>query len=202
MELVGTGNLKNRKLAPLPFKAASPVSVQAYAKAGFSVFSLGPVYVYAGVEDDILERFAADECTERALKGRQVTGGQIHFDHNVLARCEKWNRALSVLDSESFGFFNSWMLAQTFINKLTRRYYVPRKMTAPVLDPVALMNNKQIPIALDIYTVSGIYALIRPKDHSISRKDAKRFIDFERCEPEPHIVAEGKLMLQLTGAAF
>jgi hypothetical protein len=200
MELLGTGNLQSRKLAPIPFKdGAAPASAEALAKEGYAIFALGPLYVYAGIEDDILERFAADECTERALKGRQPVGGQIHFEHNVLARCEKWNKTLTVLDIESYGFFNSWMLAQTFVNRKARKYYVPRKMTAPMLDPLALTHNKQIAIALDVYTVSGIYARICPKCLGGARKDAKHFIDFEKCDPEPHVVTEGKMMLQMTG---
>lgn len=198
MEYLGDGKLYQGKLKELPFKDVLPGSVDALQTEGFVIFSLGPVYVYAGVQHDILEKFAGDECTERALNGRQPCGGTIHFEHDVLVRCEKWNRALNVMDLESYGFFTSWMLSQTFINRPEKRYYVPRRMTAPVLDPLAILAGGHKPVSLDIFTISGIYAVIRPKGFLASRVDTKHFIDFERCAPEPHVVKEGKLLLQMT----
>ncbi len=197
MEYLGTGLLNLKKLDPLPFRNAVPDSCEALWKEGFTIFSLGPLYVYAGVNEDILERFAADDCTDRALKGRKPVGGSIDFEHNVLARCELWNKRLNVLDVESYGLFNDWMLAQTFVNTPAQKYYEPRRMASPILDPLALTQNKQIAIAMDVFTVSGIWSLIRPKVSNVSRKEAKHFIDFEKCSPEPHVAERGKMLLRM-----
>lgn len=194
MEYLGKGDLYKGELKALPFKDTCPDSLEALLAEGFVAFTLGPVYVYAGVQESILERFAGDECVERALK-RQVVAGNIRFKHNVLSRCEQWNVMLDVIDIESWGIFTGWLMSQTFLNRPDRRYYVTRHCHAALLDPLAFDHGKRIPTSLDVFTVSGLYSSIRPIGGGGLHAQAKSYIDFEKLPPEPHIVKEGRILL-------
>lgn len=196
MEYLGSGNLYTGKLQPLPFKAR-PESMEKLCAEGFVLFSLGPLYVYAGIDESILERFAGDECTQKAMQDKPVVAGTLHFQHMILARCEAWNSALDVMAKDAFDFFGSWMLAQTFINRQRKAFFVPRRMDAPVLDPLALEHDKRIPIALPLYSVSGLHSVVRPRGF-MSHAAAPVCIDLERGPPEPHVIEMGTKMLNLT----
>lgn len=199
MELLGKGNIWQGRLAPLPFKTW-PDSLAALEVEGYVMFSLGPLYVYAGVQESLPEIFAGDECTQKALKDKPVVSGICEFQHQILGRCEKWNNVLDVMPRDTFDFFSSWMLTQVFINRVEKTVFVPRRMSAAVLDPLAYAKGKKIPTSLILYSVSGMHSIVRPRGH-MSHDQAKSYIDLERGPPEPHVITMGRAMLDLSEKA-
>ena len=197
MQQVGEGTRYTGKLSGVEFKS-TPDSMAKLYDEGYVLFSLGPLYIYAGINESIPIRFAGDECTQRALKDKPVRHTNISFDHGILARCEMWNNTLDIMDAESYLCFKSWMLAQVFMNRVKKDVLVPRCCSAPVLDPLAFEINKQIPTSMDVFCTSGMYSRIVPKGSVTDYKQTKSFIDLERLQPEPIVIQMGKAMLTVS----
>jgi hypothetical protein len=197
MELVGEGAMPHK-----PLKEPKIGDVNRFANLGelesegFTAYVLGPVYVYAGVEESIPERFAAEPVKNRPP---DVSGSWFEFSHAVIARCEHWNYRMEYMDTKSYEYFRIWMLGQVFINRPKRNVYVPRRYLAPVLDPFAFCNNIGKPTSIEVYSVSNLDYLLRPKCELPSFESAKFFVDFEKRPPEPDVLELGKALLESVG---
>lgn len=179
----------------VPAGIATCSSLKALELEGYTAFSLGPVYVYAGVNESIPSRF----CQEN-IPGRKsdVYGTTIHFERPVIARCQNWNYILDVMDTKNFQWFKQWMLANQFASRENKTFFVPRHYRAPLLDPIALDKlEKQIPTALDVFTVSGLKGLMRPVCELTAYTQAKSYIDFNILPPEEDVVVMGRTTLKL-----
>ena len=197
MELVGEGQMPHKPLRePRLGDANRFASLGEIEKEGFTPFILGPLYVYAGIGESIPERFAAEPIKNRPA---EVYGSWFEFQHPVVARCEHWNYRLDYMDTKSYEYFKIWILAQVFVNRPKRQIFVPRRYPAPLLDPFAFVNNVGRPISIDVYTISGLEFLLRPKCELPTFESAKFFVDFEKKPPEPDVVEMGKAMLETVG---
>lgn len=196
MELIGEGSAPHKALREPKLGNANRFSSLAeLEKEGFTAFVLGPVYVYAGVGESIPERFAAEDIKNRPA---EVHGAWFEFDHPLVARCEHWNYRLDYMDLKSYEYFKIWMLAQVFVNRQKRDVIVPRRYSAPILDPFAFVNNIGKPVSIDLYTVSTLQYLLRPRCEMPSYESAKFFVDFEKKPPEEDVVTMGRAMLEAT----
>ena len=167
-------------------------SVQSFAQLhslGFVPFTLGPVYVYAGIQDDLIKSFAGETQ-------REVLSTTLQFERAVLCRCQEWNYILQVMDLENYRQFKNWMQALQPIDRRQKRFFVVRRFDAPVLDPLLLDQAGQTqPTHLDVFSVSGLESLIKPKDSIQAFASAPREIDLLRLAPEPDVLVLGKAAL-------
>ena len=180
-------------------------------KEGLTPFALGPIYVYAGVQEDIVRRFASEQPKQvRHYDVKEgvgyiprdytlnVRGMVLEFNHPVLTYCKEWNFLVNVLDSQSYMHFKKWMLAQQFANRLERKFFVPRLFAPPVLDPLALeAKGVSIPVSLDVYSVSRMRGVLYPKDIGLPKEQAKRSIEFVHRPPEEDTIKLGSAALKL-----
>ena len=105
-------------------------------KEGITPFALGPIYVYAGVQEDIVRRFVSEQ-PKKAMHyeikagvgyipredNLEPRGAVLEFKHDVLTFCREWNTVLNVLDSQSYMHFKKWLLAQQFANRAERKFF-------------------------------------------------------------------------------
>lgn len=178
---------------------------------GLTPFALGPVYVYAGVQEDIPRKFAAEfdgKVMERnEIKNKvltkisdklEVRGTTMHFDRIVLARCQDWNFILNLMDSISYIYFKKWLLEQQFVNRAEKKFFVPRLFSAPVLDPLLLdIKGVAIPTALDVYSVSGFKGVMKPLCNVDNVAKVMSFVDFKIEPPEEEVQVLGRAALNI-----
>ncbi len=197
-----------------PYRVAAHRGMTSFAeleKNGLTPFALGPIYVYAGVQEDIPRRFASEfdgkvmERNEivnkqlRVLRDKlEVRGNTMHFDRPVLARCQGWNTILNILDSISYVYFKKWMLEQQFVNRVEKKFFVPRLYSTPILDPLALdVKGLAIPTSLDVYALSGFKGVMKPRGNLNDKTKAQAFVDFEILPPEEDVVVLGRQALNI-----
>lgn len=193
-ELVGEGNAPSRPLKDPGLGTGDKFSsLEELAKAGFTVFSLGPVYVYAGVGDSIPERFAGEKIKNRP---ETVSGTWFEFRHPVVARCENWNYRLECMDLKSYEYFKLWMLSQIFINRRENTIFVSRRYPAPVFDPFAFAHDEGRPVSIDVFTISSPSFLLRPRCELPSYQKTMFYVDFDRKPPEQDVVELGKTLVE------
>lgn len=196
MDLISDGESRHEQLEPVTFDRDKVKSLETLKELGFVAYSLGPIYVYSGVHESIPERFAAEcDIPDRPDK---VRGASLDFKHYVLARCELYNKRLEIMDSVAYPFFQSWMLAQMFVNRDQKNVYVPKRYLCPVLDPLAYEAGSKVPASIDVYTTSSMRSLLRPVCEAHAG-NVNSLIDFERRDPEESVVTDGKKILQVMG---
>lgn len=180
-------------------------------KNGLVPFALGPVYVYAGVQEDIPRRFASEfdgkvmernEIRNKVLTTLQdrleVRGNTAHFDRPVLARCQDWNYILNIMDAVSYVYFKKWLLEQQFVNRAEKKFFVPRLYSAPILDPLILdVKGLAVPASLDVYALSGFKGVMKPKGNLANKAEAQAFVDFQILPPEEDVVVLGRQALNI-----
>jgi hypothetical protein len=183
------GNVKKLSLK-------SPASMNELIQDGLIPFTVGPVYVYAGVDDDIINRFAG----ENILGLKEVRVATFPFQHAVLVRCELWNYEIQAMDKDSYEKFQQWMQIQLFINKKEKNIFAPRLYRPPLMDPFAYQkNNTRTPTAMDVYSVNSMKSSLVPLSFIDNKVLTNTYIDFQRLGPEPEIVELGKKMLETVG---
>jgi hypothetical protein len=172
-------------------------SMEELRGSGYVLFALGPVYVYAGIDTDLMRAFGSEEFMKG--KPKDTRGMHVFFETPVLGKCDTWNFVLNVMDSESFPWFKQWLHAQQFCNRVSKRFYVVRHWVVPVLDPLALQaKDRPVAEAMDVFTVSGMKGLMRPRGFNAPSKNVKmlnRFIDFEVAPPEEDVQVLGNAAL-------
>lgn len=173
-------------------KIESVDSFKELSGAGFTAYSLGPVYVYAGVQDCLPEAFAAEQTS------KDVRGTILHFERPVIARCEQWNTMLEVMDTESFQFFMSWMMALQLVDRQAGRFSLVRHYRAPLFDPIAA-DKKQVflPITLDVFCPSSLQCDIKPKAWVSDPKKVPFYVDFEMRKPDSEVVKIGAAAMSM-----
>jgi hypothetical protein len=192
MELVGEDNTK---FEPVSTKSKNNYNFGSFEEAnrdGYVLFSLGPLYVYASIQESIIDRFRSEH------KDIEMKHDNIYFDRNVVARCEKWNYVLELMDRAVYPYFQQWMLAQIFMLREERNIIVPRRFLTPILDPFLFDKGIRKPASMDVYTVSSMKKLLRPKCE-VSFEEAPSYIDFEFRAPEQEVISLGESMLPMVG---
>lgn len=168
-------------------------SFEELRREGFTPFSVGPLYVYAGVQESLPSAFAA---APKADRPGEVSGNTIHFDRPIIARCEQWNFILDVMDTPSFQWFKKWMLGNHFASREKQTYYVSRHYIAPILDPLAMdLQQKAIPSSLDLFSVSGLKGSLKPRTNLTSYDQTKIYVDMYGAPPEEGVIVEGRKVL-------
>jgi hypothetical protein len=205
------GELPSEGPPPKPVQADGAKSLSELDKEGLVAFALGPVYVYAGVREDIVRRFVM-EMDGQTVKSAvvkdhlarieshrlDVRGTTMHFERPVLARCMDWNNILNVMDKESYPHFKKWLLEQQFVNRAEKKFYVVRYYIAPVLDPLTLeLKGLALPAVLDVFSVSGLKGVLRPMGNLSDKTQAKSFVDFEGLPPEEDVIVLGRKALRI-----
>jgi hypothetical protein len=205
------GELPSEGPLPKPVRTDGAKSLSELDEEGLVAFALGPVYVYAGVREDIVRRFVM-EMDGQSVKSAvvkdhlarieshrlDVRGTTLHFDRAVLARCMDWNNILNVMDKESYPHFKKWLLEQQFVNRAEKKFYVVRCYAAPVLDPLTLdLKGLALPVTLDVFSVSGLKGALRPLGYLSDKAQAKSFIDFEGLPPEEDVIVLGRKALRI-----
>lgn len=172
-------------------------SMEDLREEGYVLFALGPIYEYTEVQTDLMRAFSAEDH----MKGKpsDIRGMYVFFEEPVLGKCGTWNFVLSVMNVEAFPWFKQWIFAQQFCNREKRRFYVTRHWVVPVLDPLALRaKDKPVAEAVDVFSVSGMKGLMRPKGFGAQTKDVNqlsRYIDFEVVPPEEEVQVLGNAAL-------
>ena len=152
---------------------------------GFTPLSLAPVYVYAGVKHSLLEQFAAEAKVRYNLP--EVTGTTFHFKRTVVARCKGWNNILDVIDTGAFVKFWHWMMAQQYVDRERKLFFVVRRQQAPLLDPIQLdTKGVAVPTKLDVFSVSSNKGQLNVIE--ASKTAVKAYVDFRSNPPEEEIV--------------
>lgn len=172
-------------------------SMEELRENGYVLFALGPVYAYTHIDTDLMRAFGGEEFMKG--KPKETRGIHMYFAEPVLGKCDVWNFVLNVMDAESFPWFKQWLHAQQFCNRLKSRFYVTRHWVVPVLDPLALQaKDKAVAEAMDVFTVSGMRALMRPRNLGVTDKRPEmlsRYIDFEAAPPEEDVQILGNAAL-------
>jgi hypothetical protein len=178
-------------------------------------FALGPVYVYAGVKDDLVEKFK-EEFEGRELSHYEVRNsrlfeekyklsvraGVLRFERAIVARCREWNNLLNILDRRSYLHFTNWLLSQQFVDRAAKRFHLPRRYVSPILDPLAMdVLGMAKPVSLDIYCLSGLRGMIRPELDSVQYDSAKTFVDLKVLPPEEDTILLGRTALNIVREA-
>jgi len=178
-------------------KTDAAASMEELRRDGYVLFALGPVYEYAEVNTDLMRAFGAEDHMKG--KPKETRGIHVYFEEPVIGQCNVWNFVLNIMDSESFPWFRQWMHAQQFCNRAKRRFYVTRHWLVPVLDPLALQSkNMAVAEALDVFTVSGMKGLMRPKNMNATTKNVEqlsRYVEFEVMPPEEEVQVLGNAAL-------
>lgn len=83
--------------------------------SGMILFSLGPVYVYAGVGRDLIAHFQSEtepfECVN------------FMFDQPLFLGLNEWNYFLQAMPYEIFKVFREYMQGLTLIDSVRKRYF-------------------------------------------------------------------------------
>lgn len=164
-------------------------------REGFTVFALGPVYVYGGVQDDLVAAFAAEREPERP---QDVMATLIRFDRPVIAACREWSFILNVMDLHSFAWFKKWMLALQLIDRRRDAFWLIRHYLAPMLDPILLDSDKGRKAEfVDVFCPSGMRGRIVPVTGLSRFEDAPEYIKFTVEQSEPEVVRLGRAALEV-----
>jgi len=190
----------SQSLKPEPGRVLEPKltkigSLAEVAAEGFSVFALGPIYVYGGVQDDLVAAFAAERDPGRP---QDVSATVIRFDRPVLSACKEWSFTLNVMDSENFEWFKKWMLGLQLIDRRRKTFWLTRHHMAPVLDPFLLDAGKgRLPAHLDLFSLSGMQGQIVPVHALELYEQAPEIIKFFVRTPDPEVVKLGTAALEV-----
>ena len=188
------------KKSPLgqPEDLSKADTLEQVRKAGYELFSLGPVYVYAGVKESLPNKFAEETSDDVEGRSKDIRGTTVHFERPIVARCAEWNMILDIMDTESFQWFKKWMLSMQFTDRVARTFYVPRHYVAPVLDPIAFDRlNQSIPSGLDVFSVSGMKGSLRPVMGFTDKSKVKSYVDFVSAPPDEDVQIMGKKVLDI-----
>jgi hypothetical protein len=208
---MGPGDLPSEGPPLKPVRTEGAKSLAELDEEGLVAFSLGPVYAYAGVNEDIVRRFSMEldgqTVKDAVIRGGlarieshrlDVRGAHLRFERPVIARCMQWNQVLSVLDKESFPHFKKWLLAQQFVNRAEKKFYVVRHYIAPILDPLALdLKGLAVPASLDVFSVSGLRGSLKPAGNVTDKAHARSYIELEGLPPEEDVILLGRQALQI-----
>jgi hypothetical protein len=163
--------------------------------AGFTAFALGPVYVYGGVQDDLVAAFAAERAPGRP---QDVHATVVRFDRPVLAACKEWSCILSIMDSENFEWFKDWMTRLQLVDRQRQTFWLVRYLFAPVMDPILLdSTGGRQHTSIPVFSLSGMLGRIVPH-HGVSHYDAApEYIRFSVLPPDPEVVKLGSIALEV-----
>ncbi len=194
MSIGSSGNKPEPRRVIEP-KIKSIASFEELAKEGFTMFSLGPVYAFGGVTDDLIAAFAAENKEGR---NQDVLCTTAQFERDVIKRCGPWNSLMYVMDLDNFQWFKSWMLGMQFVNRQAKTFNVVRHHMAPIADPLMMDAGTGVKAAaLPIFCLSGIKAQMVPIAYLKSHKMAPAVVDFHYMSPEPDVVVVGKAALEV-----
>lgn len=182
---------------------------------GYTAYSVGPIYAYAGVSEDIEERFLREAFESRPvdptltalaaagavrpLDKPSATYGTIwQAPRQVIARCESWCTLLAIMDTLSFEWFKQWLLSNTFVSREKRTYAVPRLYEAPVMDPFYwAVHGKEIPTMLHVFSVSSIRWSLKPVTSVLDKALTPSFVDLQVKPPDEDVRKEGAKILKV-----
>jgi hypothetical protein len=187
------------------------------AREGLVPCALGPIYEYAGISDDLLERY----LQEKPVKApKEIRGGLIQLEKPLLYRCGVHGHFLTVIDSESYLYFEDWLLSIQFVDRKQQRFFVPRHFTVPVKDPIARETGFLENTSLNVFTLSGLRGLFKPinvqqvkalytgsiEPNQLQPKDdviksvqgaVLHYVDFRLEPPEEGVIVMGKAALEI-----
>lgn len=163
-------------------------------KAGFEIFSLGPLYVLVGIPHSLTELFAHDY---KRKTGNDVYGTTMRFERQVLVGFGDWDYVLDVMDTTAFPYFCNWIMSNKFTDREGGRYFEPRRCSAPLLDPIEV-DGGRVPADtwLDIFVPSGMQWSLEPKMQQLEHGHAPLTIALGKRPPEPDVVETGKITLE------
>lgn len=189
------------------------------SKEGFTPFSIGTLYVYAGVKEDLVRRFAAEEGGKQVedlrLRGPgdlirnkyklEPRGCHLRFEKPVVTQCgADWGYLLNIIDTQSFPHFKKWLLSQQFVNRAEKKFYIVRHYNVPVVDPLALsLKGLAIPSTLDVFSLSGMKGVLQPRTHLATpdaptlQKQAYPYVIFDHLPPEEDTIKLGAAAFQI-----
>lgn len=190
-------------------------------REGYIPCALGPIHAYAEVTEVLPDCFASEGVIGAP---REVRGMELQLEKSVLAKCGHYGSMLTILDSKSYPYFERWLLSQQFVNREQRKFFVVRRFTVPVKDPIALALGKFEDTKLDVFTLSGFKGVLKPKITQaikalytgvIDPKDLKpndevlkrvqgavpHYIDFSIEPPEEDVIILGRAALEIVDNA-
>jgi hypothetical protein len=194
IELVGDGQRPGSKPLTEPKYGNQPGSLAKLRELGYVAYSLAPLYSHVGVEDYIPGRFAAEDT----MKGHpgEVRGMILQFKHLVVARCGEWGMKIDVMDEKSYVAFQTWLLAQFFVDRTKNLVYIPMFCPMPVADPLAYAVGKREPTTLDVYSFESAKGRMSPIDLGIDRDKVKPYVDFVMKDPSSNTIQITKAVLE------
>lgn len=190
-------------------------SMELLRSLGYVAYSVGPIYAYAGVNEDIEERFLKEKFESgpadpgltalvasgavRAVdKPVDTYGTLLQCSRSVVARCESWSSLLGIMDVASFAWFKKWMLSNTFISREKLTYAVPRHYLAPVMDPISYAaKGIEVPTTLDVFSVSSIRWSLVPVTSVLDKALTPTVVELQVKPPDEAIRAEGAKLLKV-----
>ena len=188
-------------------------SLQLLRELGYTAYSLGPIYAYAGVSEDIEEQFLkekfesgpADPALTALVNSGAVQavsqpvdtyGTILQCARPAIARCESWNMMLGIMDTSSFRWFKKWMLGNTYVSRARKTYAVPRHYLAPVMDPLAFVaRGTDVPETLDVFSVHSVRWSLVPVTNVVDKRLTPTFIELEVKPPDEDVRVEGAKIL-------
>ena len=149
---------------PTVRRARSVGLVQSLAeirKEQFVPFTHGPLYVHGSVPFDIVERFVAETSIEAFMTYYDFTGGPI------ISLPAPYCYRLFVMDDTAYPHFCKWLETVEICNATKKELIVPRRVTAPIIDPFVKMIGASVPPPelIDVWTVSRMDCQIMPVTH-------------------------------------
>lgn len=184
-------------------------SFQELEDAGFKAFSLGPIYVYACVEQDIMLHFLETQDPTQAVdpvmsklvqagaiqahdRPRETFGTHMFFDRLIIKHCVQWANILNVMDVVSYEWFKKWMMANTYVSRQHRKYFEPRLYTAPIIDPIAYDARQEIiPSSLDVFSVCSMKWSLAPVTQVEDKSKTPAYIDLREIPPDEEVRKRG-----------
>ena len=143
-------------------KLAMLGSLMEARKEGYVPFTHAAIYVYGGVQFDIVGRFVNDTQEEVVMT---------HYDFQdfeIINLPQPFGSRLFLINDHAYPKFCSWLESVEMVHPEHKGFCVPRRMAAPIADPFMRLIGveKPRPEVIDVWTVSTMAAHLGVASHS------------------------------------
>ena len=147
-----TGETHGDAVIPAKIKHEKCTSFSDIRNEGYEIFSVGPVYVYARVQQSLIDAFAKDTSVDKPMT---VENSILSFEDVVIKPCGWWSTRLEIMDKVNYMYFRAWMQKWVFMNKAAHKVYAATSYGVPILDPImAAAGKAPSPDSFELYLLN------------------------------------------------
>jgi len=156
----GSNKMQLPKLGREEPKLSHVSSLAELRRERFVPFILAPVYIYGKVPFNIIERFFMETSIE-------VFTTIFDFQGFDLIDLPESRSQLLIMDDMAYPYFCRWLETVELVNPTEKTFAIPRRLTAPILDPFTRMLGvaKPPPELVDVWCLSSVTHQLVPATH-------------------------------------